>query len=140
VYEANVANILMCPVAKTQVQIYDYQTQGDGGVALSWTLTSKELFVGDIAVRTERFTFFGTGNANVSVSVNNGGTWTSIGSVSMVGSSGQAVYRSITFQVTTPYLMLQISGTDPGFALRWAEVWWEPESEWWGEGVASWVA
>jgi len=126
---ANVSSILFASTDTNLIYLYDYKAQTDGGVPINWRFQTKDIGMGDMFVRFDSMRLYGTGNVMVEYSTDGGDTFQLYG-VGALDLGTKPSLGILTKQVTSQYIRLQFSGSDPAFSFRWCEVWYIPESEW----------
>lgn len=127
VFLQNVPNFFLCSPTESKVMVYDYTAPTDNGTPIAWYIITKEFGDGSTFNRWERLVLVGTGNAiAVSYSEDEGQTWTSLGTVNL---DDIPQVQSIYIDHVGPQIMFQLTGSDPNFQLRYADLVWEFESE-----------
>lgn len=129
-FTENVPSIILSPaVANSQLKVYDYRATTDNGTTISWTLTSKQWGDAGTWRRWERAAVLAQGDSVlIERSEDEGKTWTTVGTYSFGATTTEPV--NVYLDHVAPRLQLRLSGTDPAFALRYADIYDILESEW----------
>jgi len=130
----NIPSIVLCPAAvgggTVRLQLYEYRATTDNGATIAWSLTTKQLGDGAQFSRWERVNVVAIGaDVLVEVSEDEGATFEPVGTFSFGAVDAPAATNVWLDRVSTR-LQLRLSGDDPAFSFRYADVVSLAESEW----------
>lgn len=123
----NIPNVFLCPAAAQQLYVYEFAAQTDAGAVIEFELVTRQYGDGGEFTRWERVDFTGTGGATVETSQDEGVTWLPLGTLAL-GTTPSV--QTLWIDTTSSRLQFRIAGTDSAFALRYASVACEFDSEW----------
>lgn len=127
-FEENVDTPPVLLAGSSGVFEYDFVSNADAGMPIKWSFETKDIGDGTAVSRFDRLLVRGRGafDIGVEVSLDRGGTWQFL---DVVNFRFNAV-ALLTFNLTSEYMRLRLSGTDPSFELTWLELQYGFESEW----------
>lgn len=127
IFLQNVPNFFLCSPTLSTVMVYDYTIPTDNGNTIAWEVITRQF--GDVSAfsRWERLILYGTGMVDVQYSEDEGNTFVDLGTINLGATPSAA---SVYIDHTSQQILFKLSGTAANFALRYADIISEFESEW----------
>jgi len=115
---ANYRSMMLCGADK-QIYLYDFNTTTtDAGNVISWYFVSKDYPLPDNWETIDGLVFYGKGIVDlVEISTDFGRTYTVLGTNVVLGPTWAR--HDVDCSITTEFVRVRFSGTDPSFKLSW---------------------
>jgi len=127
----NVPSLALSPATEGgPLFLYEYRATTDDGDVISWSLTTRQWGDGAQFTRWERVNVVAVGESVlVEMSEDEGETFSTVGTFSF-GAVGAPAATNVYLDHTSTRMQLRMSGSDPNFSLRYADIISIAESAW----------